>query len=321
MNYYLNAFNEMLRKRQENQMPKMKGGSGGGNERSPTAFDSMTNTQKAAYYSDNPTMAAITQFGQQALNYAPYGVGTLMKAQQSMFPDFSREQGMVNRGIDPGTGLQVGGYGSSQPPNLQSFDTPTPTPTGLYGDQFEGMPAPAKPNNFLASLLSGILPSSNVSLTPAPVENREATPVGFSSPTANFGKESSIPTAGVNSSAFLSRDQRIEQAARDATSRQSSAEGVAAANISGYGGGENSFGGGSRSFGEGQYAQGGMVRLKDLLGKAPGPDDGYGALQDGEFVIKRDAVKRYGVKMLENINGRKVAKKQLSQNNLNTFTK
>ena len=56
-----------------------------------------------------------------------------------------------------------------------------------------------------------------------------------------------------------------------------------------------------------------MVRLKDLLGKAPGPDDGYGALQDGEFVIKKDAVKRYGVKMLEQINRRKIAKKQVSK--------
>jgi len=285
----------------QNQGQMMGGRNDGSGSRNP-GWDAMTDTQKAAYYSDNPTMAGITQFGQQALNYAPYGVGMLMKAQQSMFPDFSREQGMVNRGIDPGTGLQVGGYGSSQPPNLQSFDTPTPTPTGLYGDQFAGMPAPAKPNNFFASLLSGILPSSNVSLTPAPVESREATPVGFSSPTANFGKESSIPTAGVNSGAFLSRDQRIEQAARDATSRQSSAEGVAAANISGYSGGENSFGGGSRSFGEGQYNQGGMVNAQHLMGRAPAPDDGYGALQGGEYVITKAAVERYGKAMMDAIN-------------------
>ena len=80
------------------------------------------------------------------------------------------------------------------------------------------------------------------------------------------------------------------------------------ANADGFGGGDAGFGGGSQAF-----AQGGMVRLKDLLGKAPGPDDGYGALQDGEFVIKKDAVKRYGVKMLEQINRRKIAKKQVSK--------
>ena len=76
----------------------------------------------------------------------------------------------------------------------------------------------------------------------------------------------------------------------------------------GFGGGDAGFGGNSQAFN-----QGGMVRLKDLLGKAPGPDDGYGALQDGEFVIKKDAVKRYGVKMLEQINRRKIAKKQVSK--------
>lgn len=95
--------------------------------------------------------------------------------------------------------------------------------------------------------------------------------------------------------------------------------GIEAANIAGgygnFAGGGAGFGGPntSDSFGEGQYAQGGMVRLKDLLGKAPGPDDGYGALQDGEFVIKKDAVKRYGVKMLEQINRSKIAKKQVSK--------
>ena len=296
-----------IRYGQGQNQKQMMGGGGDGRSSNP-GWDALSNAEKAAFYSDNPTMAGITQFGQQALNYAPYGVGLAMKAQQAMFPDFVAQQGMVNRGIDPGTGLQVGGYGSSQPPNLQSFDTPTPTPTGLYGDQFAGMPAPAKPNNFFASLLSGILPSSNVSLTPAPVESREATPVGFSSPTANFGKESSIPTGGmVSPGVALSRDDRIN-AVGSVAGGYGGGAGAPGANADGFGGGDAGFGGGSKAFN-----QGGMVRLKDLLGKAPGPDDGYGALQDGEFVIKRDAVKRYGVKMLEQINRRKIAKKQVSK--------
>jgi len=238
-------------------------------------FDAMSNADKAAFYSNNPTMAGITQFGQQALNYAPFGVGMAMRAQQAMFPQFVADQQSVARGIDPGTGLQVGGYGSQ--PGTSGI-----TPTGLYGDQFAGMPAPQSRSMF-ESFLNSVLPSSSVSLNPAPIETREVTP---------------NPNA-------------------------------VAASLGGYGDGKGGGGGGSyggpggAGFGGGSQAfnQGGMVRLKDLLGKAPGPDDGYGALQDGEFVIKKDAVKRYGVKMLENINQRKVAKKQLSENSLNTFTK
>ena len=283
MNYYLNAFNEMLRKRQENQMS-------GGNERAPTAFDSMSNTQKAAFYSDNPTMAGITQFGQQALNYAPYGVGLAMKAQQAMFPQFVADQQSVARGIDPGTGLQVGGYGSQ--PGTSGI-----TPTGLYGDQFAGMPAPAKPDNFFASLLSGILPSSNVSLTPAPVESREATPVGFSSPTANFGKESSIPTGGmVSPGVALSRDDRIN-AVGSVAGGYGGGFGAPGANADGFGGGDAGFGGGSKAFN-----QGGMVHSQHLMGRAPAPDDGYGALQGGEYVITKAAVEKYGRRMMDAIN-------------------
>jgi hypothetical protein len=82
----------------------------------------------------------------------------------------------------------------------------------------------------------------------------------------------------------------------------------------GMGDGYGGFGGdtgGVQGFG-GEYAHGGMVKLKDLIQPGPGKDDGYGGLQDGEYVIKKDAVKKYGIKMLENINQRKVSKKQVS---------
>ena len=261
MNYYLNAFNEMLRKRQENQM-------GGGSERSANPqFDAMSNAQKAGYYSDNPTMAGITQFGQKALGMTSYGM-----LQNALAPNFVAEQGMVARGIDPNTGLQVGGYGSQ--PGTSGI-----TPTGLYGDQFAGQQSTA--SGFFGGL------AGRSEQAPAPVETRDS----MSSPAFNFGKESSIPTGGMVSPG--------------ATYGGGDALG---ANADGFGGGDAGFGGGSKAF-----AQGGMVRLKDLLGKAPGPDDGYGALQDGEFVIKKDAVKRYGVKMLEQINRRKIAKRQVSK--------
>ena len=264
-----------IRYRQGQNQGQMMGGGGDGRSANP-GWDALSNAEKAAFYSDNPTMAGITQFGQKALNYAPFGIGLAMRAQQAMFPQFVAEQQSVARGIDPGTGLQVGGYGSQ--PGTSGI-----TPTGLYGDQFAGMPAPQSKGMF-ESFLNSVLPSSSVRLDPAPVETKEATPNPYG-PVGLYG-----------------------DAAAGTTSSYGGGGDAPGANADGFGGGDAGFGGGSKAF-----AQGGMVRLKDLLGKAPGPDDGYGALQDGEFVIKKDAVKRYGVKMLEQINRRKIAKKQVSK--------
>jgi hypothetical protein len=125
-------------------------------------------------------------------------------------------------------------------------------------------PTVTQSNNFLASLLSGILPSSSVSLNPAPFEDRMPT----------------LTPAGM----------------------AAAAPGVAEANAAGYDSGMGNFGGGSDSFGEGQYNQGGMVNAQHLMGRAPAPDDGYGALQGGEYVITKAAVERYGKAMMDAIN-------------------
>ena len=234
---------------------------GGGSERSANpAWDAMSNAEKAAYYSDNPRMAAATQFGQKAIGYAPFGIGLATMAQQAMFPNFVAEQTSIARGIDPATGLQVGGYGS-QPGTFGI------TPTGLYGDQYAGETAP-KANSFVESLFNSILPSSSVSLgTPAPIEER-----------------SSYTTAAL---------AEVQEAADRAAQAEANVVGSA---------GMGNFGGGSDSFGEGQYNQGGMVDAENLMGEVPGPDDGYGALQGGEYVIKKAAVDKYGQAMLDAIN-------------------
>jgi len=248
--YYLNAFNNLLKKRQlANEMamqsqPQMQNEMmmGGGSERAPTAFDNMSNAEKAAYYSNNPTMAAITQGLQKGFGMTSYGM-----LQNALVPDFVREQGMVARGIDPGIGVQGQG---------------TTGQTGLYGDQFAGMPAP-KSSGFMDTL-GRMFGGSSVSLNPAPVEDRAAslTPTGMAA----------------------------------------AAPGVAEANAAGYDSGMGNFGGGSNSFGEGQYNQGGMVHAQHLMGRAPAPDDGYGALQGGEYVITKAAVEKYGKAMMDAIN-------------------
>ena len=255
MNYYLNAFNEMLRKRQENQM----GGGGDGRSANPQ-FDAMTNAQKAGYYSDNPRMAGLTQGLQKGFGMTSYGM-----LQNALAPNFVAEQASVARGIDPGTGLQVGGYGSQ--PGTSGI-----TPTGLYGDQFAGETAP-KSSGFMDTL-GRMFGGSSVSLNPAQVETREVTP---------------NPYGGVN------------------PALSSTGSGFAGADV-GFGGGftggvgTGTSGGTPADAADLGYNQGGMVTPERLMGRAPAPDDGYGALQGGEYVITKAAVERYGKAMMDAIN-------------------
>jgi hypothetical protein len=58
------------------------------------------------------------------------------------------------------------------------------------------------------------------------------------------------------------------------------------------------------------FAHGGKVNRSQLRGPDPkGPDEGYASLQSGEYVIKRDAVRKYGDGMLGKINSGKFAKR------------
>lgn len=70
--------------------------------------------------------------------------------------------------------------------------------------------------------------------------------------------------------------------------------------------GTDASGRGTNADGNDGWAKGGFVAKGLLSGPNPkGPDDGYGALDDGEFVIKASAVKKYGKAFLEQINSGK----------------
>jgi len=95
-----------------------------------------------------------------------------------------------------------------------------------------------------------------------------------------------------------------QQAINDAIAQSISDQNLAG-DAGGFGG--YSDGGSSTSFGEGQYAKGGKVIKAHLKGPDPrGPDEGYGALLGGEFVIKKSAVKKYGEGLLSMINDGKI---------------
>jgi hypothetical protein len=83
---------ELLRRK---RAAEAAGGSGSA-KAEPSAWDLMSDKDKAAYYAANPTMAAITQFGQKA-----FGLTGLGAAQRAFVPDFVARQGMIARGVDP----------------------------------------------------------------------------------------------------------------------------------------------------------------------------------------------------------------------------
>ena len=93
----------------------------------------------------------------------------------------------------------------------------------------------------------------------------------------------------------------------------SDANGGDTAGIGSQGGdsaGNTGGGPGTGADGDAAYAMGGMVN--NLLGpNPPGPDDGAGYLDRGEYVIKKSAVNKYGKGLLDMINEGKVPAKKM----------
>jgi hypothetical protein len=60
------------------------------------------------------------------------------------------------------------------------------------------------------------------------------------------------------------------------------------------------------------FNKGGQVTMNRLRGPNPmGPDDGYGGLDDGEFVINAKSVGKYGIELMNAINAGKISKGKL----------
>jgi hypothetical protein len=75
-------------------------------------------------------------------------------------------------------------------------------------------------------------------------------------------------------------------------------------------GGNTGGGPGTGAAGDAAFAQGGMVN--SLIGpNPPGPDDGAGYLDRGEYVVKKSAVNKYGRGLLDMINDGKVPAKKM----------
>jgi hypothetical protein len=112
--------------------------------------------------------------------------------------------------------------------------------------------------------------------------------------------------------AMNAQSMQSMQDALAADTAAAQAQSVSDQNTGGDGGGYGGYsdGGGSSSFGEGQYNMGGPVD-KVVGPNPPGPDDGTGMLQLGEYVIKKSAVNKYGTGLLDMINAGKIPAKKM----------
>ena len=79
---------------------------------------------------------------------------------------------------------------------------------------------------------------------------------------------------------------------------------------SGFTSGANADGTGGGDLGQ-FLAKGGMVNMAPQMHNPPGPDDGYAALDNGEFVIRKSAVKKYGANIFEQINAGRIPAQRL----------
>ena len=69
--------------------------------------------------------------------------------------------------------------------------------------------------------------------------------------------------------------------------------------------------GGDAYGGSYNFAKGGKVNMAPQMNNPPGPDDGYAALDNGEYVIRKSAVKKYGSNIFEQINAGKIPAQRL----------
>jgi hypothetical protein len=148
--------------------------------------------------------------------------------------------------------------------------------------------------------------------------------VTYSTGTGDFSSQYGPDQYGPGISAGETLNRQMAQDRADAAAAQASAAAAAQAATQGGGGGNGNGGGGysgapsagsdvGRSApGSAHYAKGGHVSMMHLQGPDPiGPDDGYGALKDGEYVINDQAVKKYGIELMNAINSGKISKGKL----------
>ena len=251
--------------------PAMGGGGGRGVPEAPSAWSQMTPAERAAYYAANPTEGKIA-LGMQDL----LGNATLMGTIGKYFgADGWYDSRLEKMGVNPTISLDTQGIlaGTSMQNALNALN-----PSG----GFVSTPDTQAVQNAINNTDFSGMDRGSISSPPSTPDTQ------------------AVQNA-INNTDFSGMDRGGSQGG------------------GGYGGGGDGAAGRGEPGGDrggwgrgGGYAKGGHVSMMRLLGPNPeGPDDGYAALKDGEFVINDKAVKKYGIELMQAINSGKISKGKL----------
>ena len=220
-------------------------------ESSNPGWDALDDAQKAAYYAENPTMAALTQFGQKMFGYTTLGL-----LQKALDPTFVSNQSLIARGIDPSIANMAEAEGFALGPAATSTSA----------------------SDVSNAAISNMAEAEGFALGPAATSTTGQS-IGDMAEAEGFGLGPAATGGGGGND--------------------------------GVGGGFGGNDGSGVGFG-GIYSRGGYVNKMDLKGPNPmGPDDGYGGLDDGEYVINAKSVGKYGIELMNAINAGKISKGKL----------
>jgi len=245
-----------------------------------------------------PTLAQINAASQSA---NPYQSLMALTPQRTLSPAYAAQAGLT------AANTNLGGF------NPAVYKPPaTTTTTGLLG----GGATVEQPGSADMSTGTGMAGINNQAALSAALSNLGFAGLGQSLATSVGNQLGSLTMAdilggniaGVNTGGFP--EGYIDPGAYEGGLGSSAGMGgLTGPNYSDYGGmaGET---GGEWGFG-GEYAKGGMVKMKPQMNNPPGPDDGYAALDNGEYVIRKSAVKKYGANIFEQINAGKIPAKRL----------
>jgi hypothetical protein len=123
------------------------------------------------------------------------------------------------------------------------------------------------------------------------------------------GSFTTADLAALGNTAAIAAINAQNQAIAQDTEQQSSSSPFDGGGGTGTGDGNS---GGEAGGGYGPQYRGGLITPKDVKGPNPrGPDDGLAALDIGEYVIRKSAVKKYGANIFEKINAGQIPARRL----------
>ena len=247
-----------------------------------------------------PTLAQINAASQSA---NPYQSLMALTPQRTLSPAYAAQAGLTTANT-----------------NLGGFNSNPPATTGLLGGGATGATAVEQPGSADTSTGTGMAGINNQAALSAALSNLGFAGLGQALATSVGNQLSSLTEAdiigggltasGVNTGGFPAG--YIDPGAYEGGLGPSAGMGgLTGPNYSDYGGMAGETGGPDTMGFGGEYAKGGKVNMKPQKYNPPGPDDGYAALDNGEYVIRKKAVKKYGANIFEQINAGKIPAQRL----------